>query len=160
MRRFLSVIMLLIGLMTGMMSVAQDAPAEDDNECYTGGLLEGQCISDWHWECGWYVRNHRDTGEIIPEWCGYARLPAYPSAYCARPGNGNYYVNFDGGWWLAAMVQIYFDAACEDMIQAQVGNNYIYAPPPYNAEALCKEAFGPTFNVIPSPNTNIYDCRD
>ena len=27
----------------------------DDNECYTGGVLEGQCDSEWEWIAGWYL---------------------------------------------------------------------------------------------------------
>lgn len=51
--------------------MTQDPLLENDNECFAGGLMEGQCETEWHWVCGWYIRNWRVNGGLIPEWCNF-----------------------------------------------------------------------------------------
>lgn len=169
MRASLFIAALLMGLMVVVVASAQDIPAEDDNECYTGGLWEGQCVTEWHWECGWYVYSWRTTGTSIPEWCNYRIgvpdslpvLPPYPSANCFYNGAGyNDYTDFGGGWWLPASAPaIYSDPGCTTLIVGETWNfRIIYAPAPYDPEALCQAAFGTGLLGLSTGAPGLYLC--
>jgi hypothetical protein len=63
--------MTLLLTMGGGAVVAQ----EDDNACYPGGLMEDDCTTEWHWECGWYLARWQANG-------GWQTMPFYPD-WCA-----------------------------------------------------------------------------
>lgn len=78
----------LLLLFSAMGIMAQEGPSpttEDDNECYTGGLMEGKCEILWEWECGWYLHVWVENGgwsnedQFFPERCESV-LPPKPKA--------------------------------------------------------------------------------
>jgi hypothetical protein len=174
MQRYLMVMFSLFLLVVASSVMAQDAASpdspssivtEDDNECYEGGLLEGQCTTEWHWQCGWYIRNWLTTpNAYLPEWCHYnvspviSRVP-YPSGGCVY--NGSYYndyTDFGGGWWLFKGPNIYIDADCTVPAGQPWLIDIVYAPAPYDAEALCQEAFGKSQNGNTPGSVDIFRC--
>lgn len=176
MRRFLLIVTLFIGVMLGNLTTAQESTNEIDNECYTGGELEGKCTTEWDWTCGWYIRNWRNTGGPIPDWCHYQinpvpaasavvnppkPVPQYPSAGCVYNGPVyNDYTNFGGGWWLPINATIYTDANCQNAISSSWLYPVIYSPAPYDAQTLCQEAFGTSIWNNVANGTDIYLCNN
>ncbi|MBZ0275968.1 MAG: hypothetical protein K8I60_07485 [Anaerolineae bacterium] len=78
----------------------------------------------------------------------------YPSATCVQI---NYaYVNFQGGWSIPNPAQQYSDSSCTTPNTANFWANLIYAPAPYDAAALCAEAFPGT--VLKPFQGDIYVC--
>lgn len=79
--RLLVLLMVLFALT--LASTAQDentVESPDENACYAGGSLEGQCDwptdaeDEWAWTCGWYIAR-AERGIIsessVPNWCNY-----------------------------------------------------------------------------------------
>lgn len=153
-----------------------DGGSTDDNECLTGGVMEGKCTSDWHWICGWYLDNWFDKGGWLanpptdfPDWCNPRSLlpppppppdpnaPGFPSGGCVY--NGPYYndyTNFNGGWALAAPSPVYSDSGCTLFSTTWI-QGIVYAPAPFDANALCQAAFGRNA-VFNSPPSDVYLC--
>jgi hypothetical protein len=166
MRIYLLVVLLFVGLTVGSGVFAQSDSTQDDNECYVGGELEGQCVTEWHWLCGWYIRNSRVNDAPIPEWCHYnsetVQLPLspYPSAHCFYNGiNYDDYTDFGGGWWLPAQAPIYIDANCTILNGEKWNYNIIYAPAPYDPEILCQIAFGTSLLGFSTGAPDLYLCQ-
>ncbi len=83
--------------------------------------------------------------------------PTHPSAGCVY--NGPYYndyTDFKGGWSLAAPSSVYSDAGCT-LFSVTWIQGVVYAPAPYDANALCQEAFGKNA-VFTSPPSAVYLC--
>jgi hypothetical protein len=150
-----------------------DGGSTDDNECLTGGVMEGKCTSDWHWICGWYLDNWFDKGGWLanpptdfPDWCNPRSLlppppepdkSSFPSGGCVYNGPFyNDYSDFKGGWSLGAPSTVYGDAGCTSPIFTWF-DDIVYAPAPFDANALCQAAFGS--NVIAhSAPSDVYVC--
>jgi hypothetical protein len=60
--------------------------------------MEGDCTTEWHWECGWYLARWLENGgwatmPFFPDWCAPAvLLPPRPEvpANTAFSGNGGF----------------------------------------------------------------------
>lgn len=66
------VVLLVVMLSASVLSFVQ--AEENDNACYTGGLLEGRCKDDWTWICGYYLHQWEAAGGwggnyAFPDWC-------------------------------------------------------------------------------------------
>lgn len=134
-----------------------------ENACYEGGSMwrdngDG-CPTEWHWLVGWYLANwennggHSNPDNFFPDWGNpQSVLPplpeppepssdgdAYPSAGCLLWETGPTYLDFGGGWNLSTPMR-YSDAACTNP-SSTIDLKFVYAPAPYDAEALCNEAF-------------------
>jgi hypothetical protein len=75
---------LLMLLVMAVPITAQQPGTPEDNACYPGGEMEGQCDTLWEWECGWYLARWTTNGgygnasNFFPDWCG-SLLPPLPS---------------------------------------------------------------------------------
>lgn len=82
MRKWL-IILIVTSLGLTNIAIAQEDDPED-NACYTGGSMEGDCITDWHWICGWYLTRWEQAGGWFgnyhyPDWCNpVVQLPPRP----------------------------------------------------------------------------------
>jgi hypothetical protein len=49
-----------------------------DNACYEGGSMEGNCTTEWHWTCGWYLARYEvgifSRGQV-PQTCQVLLAP-------------------------------------------------------------------------------------
>ena len=53
---------------------------EDANACYSGGSMEGKCITDWHWKCGWFLIRFEEgllSRENFPQECETVLPPPF-----------------------------------------------------------------------------------
>lgn len=67
---------LIIGLQITAFSQNNDPNEEmDANACYTGGSMEGKCVTEEDWEAGWYVIRYEYgliSAEDFPDWLKWA----------------------------------------------------------------------------------------
>jgi hypothetical protein len=82
----LIVLLLTLLLLIPATASAQEPGTPEDNACNEGGLMEGDCTTEWHWECGWYLARWQANGgwntmPFFPDWCNPdVLLPARPLA--------------------------------------------------------------------------------
>lgn len=68
--------------------------------------------------------------------------PQFPAAGCLLVfDNPNEYANFQGGYSLTGLANLYTDSSCTNS-GGSMGGPVVYAPPGFDANALCQEAFG------------------
>lgn len=174
---------IILGLFCGLLilagsSLAQDPPEPNtpaDNACYTGGDMEGKCDTDWEWRCGWHLARWQADGgwfgaypmldecvSLLPPRPVVDRQQQQPAAPMVFPSAGCIatavdFLDFGGGFAVAAPYPLYPDATCGMTIVTVFGLNHVYAPPPFNADLLCQIAFGQ--NVANGPlGDNVYQC--
>lgn len=74
----------------------------------------------------------------------------FPAAGCLLVyASPNRYANFQGGYSLPGSAQFYSDPACTTLEGSGLGDPVVYAPPGFDANALCQQAFG-----LPADNNN------
>lgn len=56
-----------------------------DNACYTGGVMEGKCDTDWEWTCGYYLARWISAGE----WFGNYPMPTSCASLLPPPPMGS-----------------------------------------------------------------------
>lgn len=155
------IFMLVLGVLLTMAAVGQSIPDESDNECYTGGMLDGQCVSDWHWECGWYLHNWLvNPGAPVPNWCGDITNRSVSGPYPGCVYNGsvyNDYTNFGNSLFLAENAPVFSDSQCTQKTENWTWR-LVYASTPVEAETLCQAAFGTATHGIIDGTGRIYGC--
>lgn len=82
--------------------------------------------------------------------------PRYPSAGCVEARAGKW-AQFNGGWALAFLSPAYNDSTCTPPTDTVFGFKSVYAPPGYDADALCLEAWGTHVNEL--DGNYVWACR-
>jgi len=96
---------------------------------------------------GWVCQRH-----II-----WADVASYPSAGCILTVSFlfDYYADFQGGFSWEAGRELYADSSCETLSVASFGDPMVYAPAGFDADSLCRQAFGT--GVDTSSGTGVSD---
>jgi hypothetical protein len=86
MKRLTPLLLILLSIFSlALPASAQEPGTPEDNACNPGGLMEGDCTSEWHWECGYYLARWQANGgwrtlPFFPNWCAPAvLLPPQPT---------------------------------------------------------------------------------
>jgi hypothetical protein len=187
MQRLLGIVFIFTLLLTSVgLAGAQEPPINTpaDNACNEGGLMAGKCNTEWEWVCGYYLARWVNAGGYsstyaFPDWCAPSLLlpprppvivtasastssspaaPAFPSLGCVDFGPGGQ-VNFAGSYFLPAGSPRYnaFTACTAIGVFAPLPR-IVYAPPPFDANALCGSAFGTTL-FVPVGGGDMYICN-
>lgn len=76
----MKVISLFLLMLLLVVPIASAQEPAEDNACNPGGSMEGKCISDWHWTCGWYLARY-ERGEYtvleVPQDCAASLIIPY-----------------------------------------------------------------------------------
>lgn len=149
------------------------------NACYEDGSMADKCDTPWEWECGWHLIQFEEgltTRGEFPSWClsiippeilpeplivvvvtpapAPVPAPSTPSAGCVEWATGRS-IDFAGGFAAPAGTLQFVGSSCTGRSAALVGN-YVYAPAPFDALALCN-SFG-TFTSTTSNLNDVYRC--
>jgi hypothetical protein len=182
MKRLLGIVFIFTLLLTSVgLAGAQEPPINTpaDNACNEGGVMAGKCgDSEWAWTCGWHLARWLTRGGWsgtydMPATCAILlptrppvivveapassgpAAPAFPSGNCVFFGGFlHVYVNFNGGFSVPFGATAYSNDQCT--LAFTTTAKLIYAPPPFDADALCFAAFGS--NAIDTFPNNVYSC--
>lgn len=158
---------LLMTPFAASITFAQEGSQSDDNACFSGGVMEGKCDTDWEWMCGYYLaRWQANCISLLPP--RFITPPGgddevFPSAGClllAFGGGQPLYANFNGSYFFTVPAPGYSDPDCTIPNGGFWVDHNVYAPAPYDAETLCLEAFGTTL-FLPFPwgyDPNVWAC--
>lgn len=182
------VAVIMLGVAVSWAQTTDDQGAANDpqtndraNACYDGGTLADKCDNDWAWQCGWYLIRHEAglvSRDEFPLWCSIllptltASFPAtdimgagfVPTGPASPPVGGciqalaGFYVDFSGGYSLPANTFGFSDSACSAPVATKLGLNTVYAPPAYDASALCVVAFGQPTAGYGTYMNDLYEC--
>lgn len=79
-RLLLILLVLLISLVPGVNAQEPELGTAADNACNVKGSMEGKCISEWHWRCGWFIARYQ-TGRLtlrqVPADCAAVLILPY-----------------------------------------------------------------------------------
>jgi hypothetical protein len=137
------------------------------NACYVGGSMEGQCLTEWDWEGGWYLIRFEfglisrenfpaqfaillpqeivETPEVV--------VDAPSASSCKGPIYGVLYLNFGSSNKLVSP-QFYSDAACS-ITYAVIPFTMVYTT---GDSAAALTICGAGFTAASVAGTNIYRC--
>jgi hypothetical protein len=180
----LLIIILTLSLPLGISSAQDPAPGnKEDNACNPGGVMDGNCDTHWAWVCGYYLaRWQANGGWFTPnnpfnDAC-LSLLPArpvlespalatggaaatggtvFPSIGCVMI-NTDDYANFGGNFFLAVPTNSYEDPDCISAL-ARLSARRVYAPAPFDPNALCLAGYGSTLAGQVDNNPDIYRCN-
>ena len=92
----------------------------------------------------------------------WANVPVYPSAGCilAVVIFGNQYANFGGSFYVPANYSLFSDANCSSVSGTSFTVPIVYAPAGFDADTLCREAFGTSVKTTSSTSVaDTYFCN-
>lgn len=64
---FLLVIILLVSVIPMVNAQEPEPGTAADNSCNVDGSMEGKCISDWHWRCGWFLARYESGSYTLTQ---------------------------------------------------------------------------------------------